>query len=302
MTPGGTISSPDARIAAIAARQHGVITLLQLLAAGLSRKAIQHRLKDGRLHRLHRGVYAVGHAGLSYEGRALAAVLACGDGAALSHLHAASLYGISRFRRPSLIDVVVSSKRRAHEGVRVRRRGVRREDVTVERGIRVTRPARIYVDLNDTLTSHQLANLMHQGAYRGLFSAAATRDAMARARRTKTVERALGLYESGTAGTRSNAEDAFLRLVAHDEPLVNTHLLGEEVDFHWPDRRLVVEIDGPGHGRPANRRHDAHRDAKLRRAGYTVIRFSDADVYSGARRLARQCTAEQLPQLIALLG
>src|SRR4051812_39489579 len=105
-------SSADQRIAAIAARQHGVITVAQLLAAGLSHDTIERRARRGRLHRLYWGVYAVGHVALSYEGRALGAVLACGDHAALGLLHAACLHGGSRFRRPVLIDVVVPAQRR----------------------------------------------------------------------------------------------------------------------------------------------------------------------------------------------
>src|SRR3954451_22765037 len=112
MAPRGALSSPDLRIAQLAARQHGVVTLLQLLAAGLSRKAIRHRESDGRLHRLHRGVYAVGHVGLSYEGRVIASVLACGHDAAASRLTAASLRDVSRFPRPSIDAVVVPKTRR----------------------------------------------------------------------------------------------------------------------------------------------------------------------------------------------
>jgi len=286
-------SFPDARIAELAARQYGVVTLLQLLAAGLSRQAIERRVKDGRLHRLHRGVYAVGHPGVSYDGKALAAVLTCGPGAGLSHLHVASFRNVSRFHRPALIDVVVPSKRRSHRGVRVHHRAnLRPSDIGRERGIPMTRPARMYVDLNDTLTPHQLANVMHRGAYRGLFNATAIRDVMARSRRTKIVERALELYESGSAGTKSGAEDAFLRLLKV-EPLVNTHLIGEEPDFYWPDRRLVVEVDGPHHGRPTTRADDARKEAKLRAAGFTVLRFRDEAVYAG--RLGQH--AELIPLL-----
>jgi hypothetical protein len=207
MPPGGTISSVEAQIADIAAGQHGVITLLQLLAAGLSRKQIAHRVRTGRLHRLHQGVYAVGYAPVAYEGKATAAVLACRP-AALGLLHAASLFEVSRFRRPALIDVVVPKQRRGRDGVRIHHRAnLRRGDLTTVDRIPVTRPARMLVDLNDALTAHQLANVIHRCAYRGLFSAAATRDVMARTRRTKTIERALALHASGSAGTRSHNED-----------------------------------------------------------------------------------------------
>jgi very-short-patch-repair endonuclease len=297
MAPGGTLSSVEVRIARIAGRQHGVITLLQLLAAGLSRKQITHRLHCGRLHRLHHGVYAVGYAAVSYEAKALAAVLACASGAGLSHLHAASAYEVSRFRRPVLIDVVVPKQRRDKQGVRVHHRAnLLRSDLTIVNRIPVARPARMLVDLSDTLTPHQLANVIHRCAYRDLFDAAATRAVSARTARTKTIERALQLHASGSAGTRSHGEDRFLAL-CRVEPRVNTVLLDEEVDFFWPDHRIVVEIDGPNHGRPATSRDDARRDAKLRAAGLDVIRLGD----SGLDRLARQGAAKERPELVALV-
>jgi predicted transcriptional regulator of viral defense system len=92
----------DARVAAIAARQHGLITLTQLIQAGIRRSALSRRVGAGRLHRIHRGVYAVGHPGLSREGRWMAAVLACGDGAALSHRSAAELWDLLPPARASI--------------------------------------------------------------------------------------------------------------------------------------------------------------------------------------------------------
>lgn len=294
-TPGG-IASVEARIAAIAGRQHGVITVFQLLAAGLSHKQIEHRVRTGRLYRLHKGVYAVGHVGVANEGKALAAVFSCGEGAGLGLLHAASLFGVSRFRLPALIDVVVPKQRHGRDGVRVHHRALRPGDIGVCNRIPVTSPARMFVDLNDTLTPHQLANLIHQSAYKGLFDARATREVISRSRRTANIERALALHEQGSAGTRSYNEDRFLAICLV-EPLVNTVLLDEEVDFLWPQRKLVVEIDGPAHGRPPNQRDDARRDAKLRAANLTVIRLSESDL----GRLVRQGAAQERPELVALV-
>jgi hypothetical protein len=89
-------SDCDALIARIAARQHGVVSSAQLQSAGMSPSAIDRRVHAARLHRIHRGVYAVGHRRLSDEGRWMAAVLACGEGAVVSHLSAAELWGIRR--------------------------------------------------------------------------------------------------------------------------------------------------------------------------------------------------------------
>jgi predicted transcriptional regulator of viral defense system len=278
--------SPDAVVARIARRQHGVVTLAQLLAAGLSRGAITRRLARGLLHRIHVGVYAVGHTGLSQRGRWAAAVLATGRESALSHLSSAELRGISRFHSP-LIAVLTPSQRRP-DGVQVHRyRSLDPRDVTTYHGIPVTTVHRTQVDLTDVLTSHQLTNVIYQAAYKGLYVEAATLDSMARANGRHdlhVLKRAIALYNSGSAGTRSGAEDAFLALTS-TEPLVNTDLHGFEVDFHWPDRKLAVEIDGPHHGRPRDRDADARQDRTLRAAGYQTLRFTDEDVYRRPERI-----------------
>jgi hypothetical protein len=212
----------------------------------------------------------------------MAAVLACGDGAVLSHLSAASLWRASRWSAP-MPHVLVP--RRHYEIDAIELHFTRRLDpldVVVHRGIPVTTVARMLVDLSEVLTAHQLAYVMHEAAFHKRFSVQATRAAMARANGRRTLgglEKALALHRAGSAGTRSALEDAFLALV-HElpDPLVNADCDGEEVDFRWPDRRLVVEVDGPGHNRPGQRRIDARRDRKLRAAGYTVLRFTHAEI------------------------
>jgi predicted transcriptional regulator of viral defense system len=103
---GGAKTSPDIWIARLAARQHGVISVGQLIAAGLTYEAIRRRVRAGRLHRVFRGVYAVGHRSLTFQGWWMAAVLACGEGAVLSHLSAAMHWGLLKARRGP-IDVTV---------------------------------------------------------------------------------------------------------------------------------------------------------------------------------------------------
>lgn len=270
----------DARVAAIAARRHGLITIAQLRAAGLGDGGVSRRVARGALFRCHRGVYAVGRPNLSQDGEWIAAVLAAGPGAALSHRTAGKLLAVSRFPAP-WIDVTALLARRL-AGVRLHRaRRLSPRDVTTHRGIPVTTIHRLLVDLTDDLTPYQLANVIHEAAFRGRFVEPAVRDAMARANgrhRLAVLARAIELHRAGSAGTRSGAEDAFLARCAHDEPKVNTLVEGEEVDFHWPEQRLVVEVDGPGHTRPAVRVADARRDRALRTAGWVVLRFSDEDV------------------------
>jgi predicted transcriptional regulator of viral defense system len=172
----------DGAIAARAARQHGVITHAQLLDAGLSRSAISRRAKRGQLHRLFPQLYAVGHANLSREARWMAAVLAGGDGARLGCLAAAVHWQIWRRRPPQMIDVVTPRRRAPQPGLRFHWcRNLDPRDTTTYRGIPVTTIPRTLVDLTDTLTVHQLANVIHEAAFRKRFNAAAIRAAMERA-------------------------------------------------------------------------------------------------------------------------
>jgi Transcriptional regulator, AbiEi antitoxin/Protein of unknown function (DUF559) len=279
---------PDELLAALAARQHGLVTLGQLFVIGLSRAAVAYRVQTGRLHRVHRGVYAVGHSRLSQEGLWMAAVLAAGAGAALSHLSAATLWQAWR-KAPAQVDVVAPRALRAHSGIRLRRcRRLDPRDVTVRNGVPVTTMARTLVDLADVLDAARLANVMHEAAFQRRFDRAATRAAMARANgrpRLGVLEAALRLNELGSAGTRSGLESRFLALVRSaglPDPLPNVTLhAGDrriEVDFHWPELELCVETDGGGHARPRTRRDDVGRDRVLRAAGHEVLRFGELDV------------------------
>jgi hypothetical protein len=289
--------SIDALIAAIASRQHGAVRGAHLRAAGVTPPAISRRVARGTLHRRYHGVYAVGHEALSRDGEWLAAVFAMGDDAVLSHLSTGELRGVSRFRA-TLFDVTVPRYRRAPDGIRVHR--VRRLDpcdVTTYRGIPTTTIHRLLVDLTDVLTKFQLANVLHEAAFRGWYVEAAVRDAMARANgrhNLAVLEQAIALHKSGSAGTRSRGEDAFLALMEHNlpEPLVNTDFRGYEVDFRWPDLQLIVEIDGSGHGREPTRLVDAGRDKALRGAEYTVLRFSDTDVFTRSADVRRATLAQ----------
>jgi very-short-patch-repair endonuclease len=140
----------DAIVARIAARQHGVVALEQLLRVGVSREAVKGRLRSGRLHRVHRGVYAVGHAKLTREGRWLAAVIACGQGAVLSHASAGALWGILSSTSPSFVDVTVwgYSGRKKRRGIKIHRSiTLTSKDVTRRWGIPVTTRARTLRDL-----------------------------------------------------------------------------------------------------------------------------------------------------------
>ncbi len=227
----------------------------------------------------------------------MAAVLAAGEHAALSHLCAATLWRVWR-RGTNGIDVVTPDRRRSRPGVRIHgSRILDPTDVTKREGIPVTTVPRTLVDLADVMTAERLANVIHEAAFRNVFDARATREAINRAhgrRGTSVLARALAAHESGSAGTRSSLEDRFLALVRQarlPEPQVNVHVPAGgqeiEVDFHWPDRRLCVEIDGPGHGRPRTQHEDRARDEALHRAGHRVVRLREEDLELGARVVER---------------
>jgi hypothetical protein len=201
----------------------------------------------------------------------MAAVLAAGEGAVLSHLAAAKHWNIWR-RRVTQIDVLVPGNRRSRQAFRVHRcRTLDTRDTTAHQGIPITTVPRTLVDLATTLTAHQLANIIHEAAFRHRFDERATNHAIARAhgRDLSNLHAALQAHNAGSAGTRSDLEDKFLART-HGTPLVNTKI---EVDFYWPEQNLVVEIDGPGHERPRTRTEDAARDAALKAAGLTVVRI-----------------------------
>jgi hypothetical protein len=210
----------------------------------------------------------------------LAAVFAGAPGTVVSHLALAELLALTR--RPAPIISVISPRRRTLEGVEVHTyRRLDRRDVTTHEGIPVTTIHRLFVDLADIVpTPHELAAYLREAAAKGRFVELAIRDAMERAsgrHNLDLLERAIALHKHGSAGTRSRNEVLFLRLPL-PEPLVNTRLLGFELDFLWPELKLNVEVDGPQHYTAPGRRADEARDRVLRAHGYVVLRFPDEDV------------------------
>ena len=153
----------------LVAEQHGVVTHAQLTGLGLGPGAIRHRLVNGRLHRLMRGVYAVGRPDVEARGRWMAAVLACGPEALLSHRSAAALWGIRREPGESMEVVVPAGTPRRRPGIRVHRR--RDHDAPGRRfvdRIPVTHPIATLVDLATCVPSWQLEAAINEADHRNL--------------------------------------------------------------------------------------------------------------------------------------
>lgn len=271
----------DRAIARIAAPQHGVITLAQLLEAGLSRVAIDHRVRAGRLHRLHRGIYAVGRPDLKPDGHRLAAVLACGPDALLSHKSAGALWEILATAQ-TRIDVTVPGRSPApRPGIRVHRtRSLHPEDLRVLNRIPVTSLARTIADLAAVLNPAQLLRAIEQATrLERLDFTALERTIQRSATRTGTkVLRAILADFTAAPRTRSELERDFLELVtAHrlPPPRLNVQVAGFEVDAFWPQWQLVVELDGRAYHSPSGAfEGDRVRDAGLQRAGHRVLRVT----------------------------
>jgi len=280
----------------LAARQHGVVARRQLLALGLGSAAIGRRADAGRLHPVHAGVYAVGHPVLGMHGRFMAAVLACGRGAALGYASAAVLWNLQRTSSgPAHVVVPVAGGRR-RPGIRVHRHpGLTAAEITVRHAIPVTTPARTILDLAATVPDRRLEHALDQAEIQELTDYPAL-DALARAhprhRGATRLRKLLDSYEAGTARTRSDLEIAFLELCEDHglpRPLVNEELAtGLTVDFVFADERVAVEADSwQWHRGRAAFERDRERDAILAMKGYRTLRFTDRQIEHAPAVVAR---------------
>jgi hypothetical protein len=271
-------------VARAAADQWGVLSLDELFACGLSRTEVRSRVRNGRLHRVHRGVFAVGHTNLTLEGRFLAAVKACGPGAVLSHLSAAALWGFMPWDEDRYPVVTVpTTAPRAHPGIRIHRTTtLDRDDATRHRAIRVTAPARTLVDLAASLDHRPLraATRRAQSLYR--VNVRQLAETLACLRGRNGAARLAEIIATGPAPTKSELEDVVLDLIlrgGHVHPDVNVpyHVNGRRTipDFRWPEQRLVLEADSATwHDNPLAREDDAERQALLEAHGERVLRVT----------------------------
>jgi hypothetical protein len=275
--------TPDLVIAALAERQGGIVSRAQLVARGLSAQSIDRRIRAGRLHIVYRGVYAVGHRVLGAEGRRWAAVLACGDGAVLSHASAADAWDI-RHSHAATIDVSVRSRARVRQrGIRVHRpRSLPADEVTTLRGLPITTPARTLLDLAaGGLRDRPLEAALDRAERECKVDWADVRrllDRHAGRPGVPALDAVLARYVPGSVETLSRIEEIVLELCdefAIPRPQVNCLIEGKRRDFYWPDARLVVEADGYRYHRsPSAFNDDRERDVRLVIAGLRTLRFT----------------------------
>jgi len=278
----------DARVAELAKRQHGVVSRQQLLGLGLGEDAIDGWIRRARLHRLHSGVYAVGHSVVSKEGRWIAAVLASGAEAVLSHRAAAALWGI---RSPvgGPVDVTVPHRSRSSAQIRRHLAVLPADEVTTRDGIPVTTVPRTIFDLATVTPEHGVEAALRESEYLELHDPLSLPDLLDRypGRRGSRKVRACLARRAETPGRiRSPLEERFVPFLRRHRlpiPQLNAWIhLGArsfQVDCLWEGPKQIVELDGyRSHGTKAAFRSDRARDRILRVAGYGVTRIAWAQL------------------------
>ncbi len=278
----------DARIAAVADRQHGNITLAQLTALGLNRHQVAYRVRIGRLHRVHPGVYSVGRPPRTALERASAAVLACGPDAALSHLAALALWDLTRW---PWCMAVTASKERRHRGITLHRSSrLLRRDFRRENGIRVTSPARTLLDCTPLLSQKVLRRAVNEALRRKLVCRTDLGDVIERFPRHPGAHKLAEFVDAKGGPTRSGWEDDFPAFCDHfglPKPVMAANVAGWEVDALFPDEKVIVELDGwEFHSTRESFESDRERDASTLAVGCVTVRLTWERMHEGAAREA----------------
>jgi very-short-patch-repair endonuclease len=273
-------------IAALADRQHGAVARRQLIALGCTAREIEWRIQAGRLHIVHRGVYAVGRRRLTVRGRWMAAVLACGPDAVLSHRDAAALHALRRSGSPSAIHVTTPGRSKDRPGIIVHNvRHLHPDDRTILDGIPVTSVHRTLLDYAETARTQELRWAFEAYDRRNLLDMRKLDAVIARNPGRHGIKQLLALTAAyrGAAETRSRNEKkllAALRDADVPEPSVNVVVTdGIVVDLFWAQHKLVVEVDSYlYHHTPADRAEDRRKRRVLRAAGYHVEHALDTEI------------------------
>lgn len=276
---------PDAQLASVAARQRALVTRRQLRALGVSSSAIGRALARGRLHPIHRGVYAlVERSALPVLAIEQAALLACGSRALISHGSAAALWGLCPPDPGPVavtVTIVAGEAGRSRAGIAVQRVGaLDRRDIRRRSSLPVTSPARTLLDQAAVLFDRALERQLDEALVRRLTSRSAIGEMLDRCPRRGGARRLRDLIdpERTTSFTRAESEERMLALLRRGGlpmPETNVRMQSIEVDFLWRKERVIVEVDGwASHGTHAAFERDRRRDAHLENDGWRVLRFT----------------------------
>jgi very-short-patch-repair endonuclease len=285
-------------VAELAGRQHGRVALWQLRELGLGSSGVRNRVAAGRLHPVHRGVYAVGRTTQTGKSNWMAAVLACGTGAVLSHRSAAALFGIRRSASATVDVTTPSQAGRKRDGIRVHDgRRLTRVEITRYDGIPTTTVARTLLDLAAVIDCQGLEKAINEAEVLQLFDLRAVNATLERAGRrrgTAALRDTLANLDPLQAQTRNELEQRFLSICRGAKlplPEVNAWLTVErhrfQRDFLWRSHRLIVETDGfATHSTRRAFERDRRRDLALLRAGYRTVRVTWRQVLHHADEVA----------------
>jgi predicted transcriptional regulator of viral defense system len=302
----GSAIGVDARVAQLAATQHVVFSLGQLNDAGLSVAAVLQRARAGRLHRIYRGVYSlVPEHMLTREGRRMAAVLACGSGAVLSHRTAAAAHRLLATARATIDVTIPNASHRRHPGIDIHRSAtLTAADTTLVDGIPCTTVARTLHDLAAVDRPRRVERALDQAAVLELLDVRALDDQCARNHTSMGAARlrlVLARHDPGATVTWSELEEDFLALTRPaglPDPEVNVFIVLDDgepairADFHWPARRFVVETDGwDTHKTRSSFERDRRNDLRLNAAGWRVVRTTWRAIHEEAATVAARITA-----------
>lgn len=296
---------PDLRAALRAARQHGCIRSDQLAACGLDRAAVARRVRKGWLHRVHVGVYAVGYPVATLHARFMAAVLAGGPGAFLSHWASCALAGIVRWNGGRIDVTAPGDGHRSRRGLRFHRsRSIAPRDVIERYGIPTTTAARALLEIAPRLSDLRLKRAVRQAQVEDLASVHQIADVLRRANGQRGALRIAAIIATGPAPTASGHGDLVLDLILEagfEHPVVNgPRPVGPTTyfpDLRWPAQRLILEIDSsPWHDGPLSRELDGARQAELEAVGERVLRTTREQALQDPDALCARLEAAGAPR------
>lgn len=292
----------EGRLAELAGRQHGVVARRQLLRLGVTKEQIDGRVRSGGLHLIHRGVYAVGHTAITRQGWWMAAVLASGDGVALSHESATALWGIWG-SGAGATHVTVPRKTRSQRSIRRHFSMLPDDERTVLAGIPTTSAGRAVLDLAAVKGEAAAESALREMEYLGIYGPVSLPTLLERYPRhkgTPIVRVALERLADDPGGrVRSGLEELFLPFLDANQiprPRLNAWISIDDdrfqVDCLWPEPRLIGELDGfKSHGTKRAFRKDRRRDRRLGARGYHVVRITEDQLMTEANEVASDLIA-----------